>query len=91
MLILRFPNSGIIAKVRPPVGMAGACRGDAHGGAYGHNAYKSYRPRGCCALLPIGAAVLAVKGAAHGQGDRWMRAEGESYGILFEKRMILSL
>ncbi|RRT63357.1 hypothetical protein B296_00029948, partial [Ensete ventricosum] len=37
------------------------------GGACGHNA----RP-------PTGTSAPAAKGVARGQGDRWMRAKGES-------------
>ncbi|RZS28712.1 hypothetical protein BHM03_00062351 [Ensete ventricosum] len=78
---LRFPNSGIRAKGRHPRRhpRGGACEHSARkGGACGHSARKSCCPRGNDARPPIGAATPAAKGAAYGQGGRWMRAEGES-------------
>ncbi|RRT56076.1 hypothetical protein B296_00018492 [Ensete ventricosum] len=48
------------------------------GGAYGHNTRRTYRPRGYGAFPPTRATPPDAKGAAREQGDRWMRAEGES-------------
>ncbi|RWW30105.1 hypothetical protein BHE74_00056786 [Ensete ventricosum] len=42
----------------PPLGMVLAYKG----GAYGHNAHRSCRPRGCDARSPTGATTLVVKG-----------------------------
>ncbi|RWW12595.1 hypothetical protein GW17_00023733 [Ensete ventricosum] len=44
----------------------------------GHNARRSYRPRGSDTRPPTGVAAHAAKGATRGQGGHWMRAEGES-------------
>ncbi|RRT42247.1 hypothetical protein B296_00016549 [Ensete ventricosum] len=62
------------AGVAPPSGTVLARKG----GDYGHNARRSYRPRGSDARPPTGVAAPAAKGATRGQGGHWMRAEGES-------------
>ncbi|RRT41910.1 hypothetical protein B296_00036129 [Ensete ventricosum] len=57
---------GVAPMVAPPSRTVPACKG----GAYGHSARRSYRPRGSDARLPTRAMTLATKEAARGQGGR---------------------